>query len=203
MQHLFIKGDKNAPILLLLHGTGGDERDLLPIAQTIDEQASVLSVRGNVLENGMARFFKRLREGVFDEEDLNLRTKELAAFLDQAAEQYAFDRNNVIAVGYSNGANMAGSLLFHYESVFKAAVLFHPMVPIRGLQMPNMSQLRVFIGAGENDPICLPTETKELTSMLTSQGADVTTYWERNGHRLTNQEVDAAKEWYNQHIKAI
>src|SRR5690606_34628251 len=105
--------------LLLLHGTGGNENDLLPLANHIDPSANVLSVRGNVLENGMPRFFRRLAEGVFDEEDLIFRTKELNEFLDEAAEKYEFDRNNIIAVGYSNGANIAASLLFHYENALK------------------------------------------------------------------------------------
>src|SRR5699024_10586945 len=139
-------------------GTGGSESDLLPIAQRIDEKASILSVRGNVLENGMPRFFKRLREGVFDEEDLIFRTKELNQFLDDAAKTYDFDRNNVTAVGYSNGANIAASLLFHYQDALKGAILHHPMVPRRGMVLPNLLGKSVFIGAGVNDPICSSEE---------------------------------------------
>src|ERR1700722_13058207 len=120
MKHIFNKGtDSSKPTLLLLHGTGGNELNLLPLARRIDEEASVLSVRGNVLENGMPRFFKRLAEGVFDEEDLVFRTNELNEFLHDAASEHGFDRNEVIAVGYSNGANIAASLLFHYEDALK------------------------------------------------------------------------------------
>ena len=120
MKHIFVKGkDLNKPTLLLLHGTGGNERDLLSIAEKVDRQASVLSVRGNVSENGMARFFKRLEEGIFDEEDLILRTKELNEFLDEAAIEYGFNRDNIFAIGYSNGANIAASLLFHYKNALK------------------------------------------------------------------------------------
>ena len=140
MKHVFQKGkDTSKPVLLLLHGTGGNELDLLPLAEIVDPEASVLSVRGNVLENGMPRFFRRLAEGIFDEEDLIFRTKELNEFLDEAAKEYKFDRNNIVAIGYSNGANIAASLLFHYENALKGAVLHHPMVPRRGMQLANLA----------------------------------------------------------------
>ena len=129
MKHIFHKGENpERPTLLLLHGTGGNDRDLIPVANLIDPTASYLSVRGNVLENGMPRFFRRLAEGVFDIEDLVFRTKELNDFLDEAAEKYDFDRNNIVAIGYSNGANIAGSLLFHYQDALKGAIIHHPMV---------------------------------------------------------------------------
>lgn len=198
MKHIFVKGtDSNAPVLLLLHGTGGTERDLLPLAERLSPSSSVLSVRGNVLENGMPRFFRRLAEGVFDIEDLIFRTEELNEFLDSAASEYGFDRSNIVAVGYSNGANIAGSLLFHYKDALKGAVLHHPMVPIRGLKLPKMDGLPVFIGAGENDPMCTPAETRDLEALLTEAGAQVTTHWERFGHQLTGTEVAAAAEWFN------
>ncbi|QAS54517.1 alpha/beta hydrolase [Halobacillus litoralis] len=197
MKHIFQKGSGNSEkVLLLLHGTGGTEQDLLPIAEMIDPEASVLSVRGNVSENGMPRFFKRLREGVFDEEDLIERTKELNTFISEAAEEYKFDRSNVIAVGYSNGANIAGSLLFHYENSLRGAVLFHPMVPRRGIDIPGLNGLPVFIGAGENDPICSAQETVDLKKLLSEAGAEVTEQWEQMGHRLTENEVKAAAGWY-------
>src|SRR5699024_2655388 len=140
MKHIFNKGkDSTKPTLLLLHGTGGTELDLLPIAGQIDEEASVLSVRGNVSENGMPRFFRRLAEGVFDEEDLIFRTNELHAFLEEAAEKYQFDRDNIIAIGYSNGANIAASLLFHFKDALKGAILHHPMVPRRGIDIPDLT----------------------------------------------------------------
>lgn len=195
--HIFKEGkDLNGPTLLLLHGTGGDENDLLPLAERIDSDANVLSVRGNVNENGMNRYFRRLEEGVFDEEDLVFRTKELFSFLDEAAEKYGFDRSKVVAVGYSNGANIAGSLLFHYEDALAGAVLHHPMVPLRGLELPNLSDLPVFIGAGTNDPICPARESEDLESLLSQAGANVTLHWEDYGHQLTNTEVQQAAEWY-------
>lgn len=193
----FSKGeDELAPTLFMLHGTGGTEMDLVPIAERISPGSSVLSVRGNVLENGMPRFFKRLSEGVFDEEDLKYRTEELRDFLDEAAHKYGFDRHNVLAIGYSNGANIAGSLLFHYENVLAGAILLHPMVPIRDIQLPEMPNLPVFIGAGRNDPICPPEETEELAEMLADKNADVTLHWENYGHQLTYAEIDAAANWF-------
>ncbi|RWZ60334.1 alpha/beta hydrolase [Halobacillus fulvus] len=201
MKHVFKEGaSKNSNVLLLLHGTGGTEQDLLPLAEWIDQDAAVLSVRGNVSENGMPRFFRRIREGVFDEEDLISRTEELHEFLQTASEEYGFDRSKVIAVGYSNGANIAGSLLFHYKDSLKGALLFHPMVPRRGIELPDQSGVPVFIGAGENDPICPAQETVDLKELLEGAGADVQDHWEKMGHRLTESEVKAGAAWYKEKL---
>ncbi|MTW87879.1 carboxylesterase [Virgibacillus dakarensis] len=197
MIHLFQKGtNPSSPTFLLLHGTGGTEQDLIPLASEIDKEASILSVRGNVLENGMPRFFKRLAEGVFDEEDLIFRTKELSAFLDQAAEEHHFDRNNIIAIGYSNGANIAASLLFHYQDALQGAILHHPMVPRRGIDLPDLTGRNIFIAAGMNDPNCSSDESKELYKLLEQANANATIYWGNKGHQLTNEEVEAAATWY-------
>lgn len=197
MKHIFNKGnDATKPTLLLLHGTGGNESDLLPLAEIVDREANVLGVRGNVLENGMPRFFKRLAEGVFDEEDLIFRTEELNDFLDEAAEKYRFDRENMIAIGYSNGANIAASLLFHYQSSLKGAILHHPMVPRRGIALPDLTGKNVFIAAGTNDPMCAASESVDLQSLLEKANAEVALHWESNGHQLTKTEVEAAAKWY-------
>ncbi|MED3552614.1 alpha/beta hydrolase [Cytobacillus praedii] len=197
MKHIFNKGQNpTKPTLLMLHGTGGNELDLLPLAGRIDDEANVLSVRGNVLENGMPRFFRRLAEGVFDEEDLIFRTKELNDFLTEAAEKYEFDRNNIIAIGYSNGANIAASLLFHIQNALKGAILHHPMVPRRGIELPDLSGKSVFIAAGTNDPICSPEESVELQNLLVKANANVELHWENRGHQLTINEVEKAREWY-------
>jgi phospholipase/carboxylesterase len=202
MKHIFERGtDSASPTLILLHGTGGTERDLIPLAKQISPDSSVLSIRGNVLENGMPRFFRRLAEGVFDEEDLAFRTTELKDFLNVAAQQYGIDRNNFVAVGYSNGANIAGSVLFHYQDAFKAAILHHPMVPLRGITLPDLSRIPIFIGAGSNDPICPPSETEELQKLLEAAGATVSVNWERYGHQLTSSEVDAAAKWYQENFE--
>lgn len=199
MKHIFEKGRREeAPTLVLFHGTGGTERDLLPLAKRISPDSSVLSLRGNVLENGMPRFFRRLAEGVFDEEDLVFRTQEVNEFLDQAAAQYGFDRSRLVAVGYSNGANIAGSLLFHYRNALQGAILHHPMVPRRGIELPDLSGIPIFIGAGTNDPICSARETEELEGLLSGAGAAVTVHWERYGHQLTPMEADAAAAWFGE-----
>lgn len=200
MQHIFNEGkDKEAPTLLLLHGTGGNERDLLPIAEMIAPNASVLGVRGNVLENGMPRFFRRLAEGVFDEKDLVNRTEELNKFISDMANQYQFNRDNVVAIGYSNGANIAASLMYHHEKALHGAILLHAMVPRRGVHLPDLSKTPVFIGAGTNDPLIPQAETKELADALRQANADVTEHWGEAGHHLTREEIIKAKEWYDQH----
>lgn len=197
MEHIFQQGmNKDKPVLLLLHGTGGDERGLLQLAEMVDPEASVLSVRGNVLENGMPRFFRRLAEGVFDEEDLIFRTNELNEFLDEASEKYNFDRDNIVAIGYSNGANIAASLMFHFRDALHGAILHHPMIPRRGIELPNLSGKKVFIAAGTNDPMCAPEEAEGLEQLLTDAQAEVAMHWENNGHQLTMTEVEAAHAWY-------
>ncbi|CAM4302255.1 MAG: alpha/beta hydrolase [Paenibacillus macerans] len=204
MKHIFKpgtgSGERAAPPLLLLHGTGGTETDLLPLAELISPASPVLGVRGNVLENGMPRFFRRLAAGVFDEEDLVLRTRELNDFLDEASEQYGFDRRALVAVGYSNGANIAASLLFHYPQALGGAILHHPMVPRRGVELPDMAGLQVFIGAGRYDAMSPARETEELERLLSGAGADVHVHWEPYGHQLTPTEVDAAAAWFRQNF---
>jgi phospholipase/carboxylesterase len=199
VKHIFRKGtDVHAPVLLLLHGTGGNEHSLLSLAEEVSPTSSVLSVRGNILENGMPRFFRRLAEGVFDEEDLVFRTKELYDFIQSSAKQYKFDAKNVVAIGYSNGANIAASVLYHFQDALKAAILHHPMVPLRNITLPILSGTKVFIGAGTNDPICSPEETEELEKVLLEAKASVTVHWETYGHQLTRSEVNAASEWYKE-----
>lgn len=196
MIHIYRKGtDETKPTLVLFHGTGGNENDLLPLAELLSPGSSVLGIRGNVLENGMPRFFRRLAEGVFDEADLIFRTHETKQFLDQAAAQYGFELDRMIAVGYSNGANIVGSLLFHYQDIFRSAVLLHPMVPLRGLELPTLKGVSIFIGAGTNDPIIPSAETLELEELLQGAGAAVTMHWGDQGHRLSMAEAEAAKIW--------
>ncbi len=201
MKHLFNKGANDHFPLLLLHGTGGNEYDLLPLAEKIDSEASVLSVRGSVMEQGMPRFFRRLAEGVFDEEDLLYRTAELNDFIAQAAKEHSFQAEELIAIGYSNGANIAGSLLFHHQDSLNGALLFHPMVPRRGVEIPDLSGVSIFISAGRQDPICRPEETLELEKLLKNAGADVTVFWTDGGHQLTAEELEEAAQWYRNTFK--
>jgi len=192
--HEFVPGSSSRT-LLLLHGTGGNERDLIPLGRELDPNAALLSPRGKVLENGMPRFFRRLAEGVFDLEDLQNRTLELADFVAAAAQHYGFASDNVIAVGYSNGANIAASLLLLRPETLSAAILFRAMVPLIPETQPNLSSTRVWIGAGDQDPIVPASETKRLAELLRRAGADVTIRFAKAGHGLTNDDLEAARHW--------
>ena len=184
--------------LILLHGTGGDEESLLQLAGFIAPQSGVLSPRGKVLENGMPRFFRRLSEGVFDLEDLRVRTDELASFIKAASEEYGFPSDMLSAVGYSNGANMAASLMLTYPRIFRKAVLFHPMVPFVPEKLPDSSATDVLITAGTNDPIVRPEESQKLADLLGRTGARVELFWQENGHNLTRDEINAAKSFLSE-----
>lgn len=195
-KHIFIKGTTPNKVIVLFHGTGGNEHDLINVGRHIDSEASILGVRGNVLEAGMPRYFKRLAEGVFDEEDLFFRADELHRFLTDSLQHYAPERELVIAVGYSNGANIAATLLLKHEHIFNQAILFHAMVPYRNDDKQFLNNTQIFIGAGTNDSIIPKNETEELIEVLRKQGASVTEKWYGFGHQLTMDEVDAAREWY-------
>jgi phospholipase/carboxylesterase len=192
--HEFVPGSSSRT-LLLLHGTGGNERDLIPLGRELDPNAALLSPRGKVLENGMPRFFRRLAEGVFDLEDLKLRTNELADFVTTAAEHYRFGLDNLVAVGYSNGANIAGSMLLIRPEIMHTAILFRAMVPLHPDKLPNLSSVKVFVGAGDQDPIVAAVETKNLAELLRRAGAKVTIRFANAGHGLTNVDLEAARHW--------
>jgi phospholipase/carboxylesterase/glyoxalase family protein len=157
---------KGQPTLLLLHGTGGNENDMLPVGRELDPKAGMLTPRGKVMENGMPRFFRRFAEGVFDLEDLVYRSQELAEFLRAASARYGFDALNVVAVGYSNGANIATSLALLHPDVLAGAILFRPMLPLVPKQLPDLTNLKLFISAGNLDPIVSREETEKLVSFL-------------------------------------
>ena len=185
----------DADTLLLLHGTGGYENDLLPLGRLLAPDANRLSPRGPVSENGMPRFFRRLAEGVFDIPDLIARTHELADFIAAASATYGFDAGRVIAVGFSNGANMAAALLLLRPDVLEAAVLLHAMVPLVPESRPDLTGTRVFLGAGRQDPLVSPAQTERLAALLRGAGAGVTLHWQPGGHGLTREEAQAAARW--------
>jgi predicted esterase len=196
--HRFEPGDPARPVLLALHGTGGNEDDLIPLARAVDARAAVLSPRGKALEQGMPRFFRRLAEGVFDQEDLRVRTRELAGFLDAAAERYGFERARVVAVGYSNGANIAASLLLSAPRPFAGAVLLRPMVPFEPGEVPVLGGTKILVSASRQDPIVPPPLTERLADLLSEGGAEVTTRWYPTGHGLSPQEIRDAAAWYQE-----
>lgn len=199
--HEFVPGSSERT-LLLLHGTGGNERDLIPLGREIDPTAALLSPRGKILENGMPRFFRRLAEGVFDLDDLKKRTHELADFVAAAARHYKLAANRIVAVGYSNGANIAASMLLLRPDVLQHAILFRAMVPLVPENLPDLSSAHVWIGAGNQDPIIPTSETQRLVELLRSAGADVTVRFLDAGHGLTNSEIEIARDWLISNQKA-
>ena len=192
--HEFVAG-KSARTLLLLHGTGGTEHDLIPLGRELDPNASLLSPRGKILENGRPRFFRRLAEGVFDLDDLRKRTDELADFVTDAVRHYELDNKQVVAVGYSNGANIAASMLLLRPEVLSAAILFRAMVPLVPEEQPDLSSVQVFISEGDRDPIVSAAEAGRLAGLLRNADADVTIRFFQSGHELTSLDVDAAREF--------
>jgi len=196
LTHRFIPAtQESARVLLLLHGTGGNENDLIPLGRDLDPSAALLSLRGNVLENGMPRFFRRLAEGVFDEEDVIRRANELADFLRQLALEYGFDPSQLTAVGYSNGANIAAAVLVLRPGTIRSAILFRSMVPLVPAVMPDLKGTRVLMLSGTHDPIVPVENSERLAAMLEKAGADVTHRFEEAGHQLVFGEIAAAKNW--------
>jgi phospholipase/carboxylesterase len=192
--HEFVPGTSGRT-LLLLHGTGGNEHDLIPLGRELDPNAALLSPRGKILENGMPRFFRRLAEGVFDVDDLKQRTNELADFVAAAVRRYKLAADWVVAVGYSNGANIAASTLLLRPEILRAAILFRAMVPLVPDNLPNLSPVRVWIGAGNQDAIIPTSETQRLVELLRHAGADVTVRFANAGHGLINDDVTTARDW--------
>ena len=194
--HRFLPGeDESGPTLLLLHGTGGNEEDLIPLGQELAPGAAILSPRGKVSEYGAPRFFRRLAEGIFDHEDLLFRTHELAEFVEAASEEYGFDLSKVVAAGYSNGANVAASMILLHPGQLRAAVLFRAMVPFEPDVTPDLSGMPVFMAAGRRDRMIPPDNAQRLAEILVEAGADVDLRWRDTGHPLTYEEVHEAKDW--------
>jgi phospholipase/carboxylesterase len=182
--------------LVLLHGTGGNEEDLIFLGKELEPNASILSPRGKVLENGMPRFFKRLAEGVFDIEDLKLRTHELADFIQKCSLHYKFDLKQTIVVGFSNGANIAASILLLRPDILQGAILFRAMVPlIPDEPLPNLSSKKILLSAGLNDPIVAKTETENLFRLFQKTNADITLKWQHSSHNLIQDDLIIAKDW--------
>jgi phospholipase/carboxylesterase len=195
-QHRFEEGaSEGAPTLVLLHGTGGNEDDLVPLARAVGPKYAVLSPRGKVLESGMPRFFRRLAEGVFDQQDLAFRTDELASFLTDAAKRYGLDPAKLIAFGFSNGANIAASLLLRRPSVLLGAILARAMVPFVPDSKPDLTGRPVLLLSGANDPIVPRTQAEALAALLRGGRADVTLHWEEAGHGLAQSDLTAARQW--------
>ena len=198
--HRFIPVGKRSPILLLLHGTGGNEDDLLDLGRSLHPGAALLSPRGKILENGMPRFFRRLAEGVFDEADLIQRTHELADFAGAAAAEYDFQTRKIVAIGYSNGANIAASMLLLRPKTLAGAVLLRAMLPIVPEAVPDLAGIPVFLAAGKRDPFVPPEGAERLAALLRKAGADLTMRWSDSGHQLEPEEIDEVRVWLKRHF---
>lgn len=193
MNHIYLKGN-NQKTLILLHGTGGSEQDLIPLAKTIDKNANILSLRGNVKEGHMNRFFRRLAFGVFDLEDVTYRSNEALDFIIEASTRYGFDINQTTAIGYSNGANLLLSMLFLKEVPFEQLILSHPMLTYKD-KKPLKQQTKTLITYGNNDPMTSLDETQYLIELM-DEALVLTTFSHQNGHQLTNEEVREMSRFY-------
>ncbi|MGI2274066.1 methylhydroquinone degradation carboxylesterase MhqD [Staphylococcus cohnii] len=192
MEHIFKKSDLNGPTFILLHGTGGDENDLLPLAQALNPSYNVLSVRGEVSENGMNRFFKRYGEGQYDVEDLKYRTNNLIQFLKEAAATYHFDLAKAVPVGFSNGSNIAISMMLHPDISFNKALLYAPLYPLDSINDKDLSYTKVLLSMGENDPIVSVQDSQNVIDIFKQRGATVKELWV-NSHELTREGIIAGQ----------
>ena len=188
-------GSTDERTMLLLHGTGGTEHDLLDLGANVAPGMRLLGVRGQVLESGMPRFFRRLAEGVFDEDDIVRRSADLAAFIPAAAESYGFDATKVVALGYSNGANIAAALLLLHPGTLSCAALLRAMLPLVPPVLPLLTGTPVLMAEGALDPIIPRANAERLAALLAESGADVTLNWEPTGHGITPADVAVTRRW--------
>lgn len=202
--HRFLPAhDAGALTLLLLHGTGGDENDLLELGRTLDGQAALLSPRGQVRERGANRWFRRLAEGVFDTQDLLARTDQLATFITSATAHYRLDASRLVAVGFSNGANIAATLLLRHPQLLRGAVLFAPMGTLNDPPMVDLSGVGVFLAAGRADRIVPPEQAERLAEQFIERGAAVELRWHPGGHGIDRNIFAQATAWLSKLRAAI
>ncbi|WP_321474650.1 alpha/beta hydrolase [uncultured Paludibaculum sp.] len=203
-KHRFVPGAADGPpvTLVLLHGTGGNEDDLIGLGRELLPGAALISPRGQVSEHGLPRFFRRLAEGVFDQEDLALRTRQLSQFVKSAMETYGVAHHRAVAVGYSNGANIASSILFTEPALFAGAILLRPMVPFVPAVVPDLRGVRVLLAAGQRDPIVEPANTAHLESLFRTAGASLALHYHPGGHELGQDDLAAARQWIDAWLSA-
>lgn len=195
--HRFLPAlEERQPLLLLLHGTGGDENDLIPLGRMLAPGAPILSPRGPVLENGMPRFFRRHAEGVFDLEDLERRTQELADWLAVTRTAYDVEDRPVVAVGFSNGANIAAATLLRRPEGLAGAVLFRATLPMEPGAAPDVRGRRIFMAEARDDPYVRVPDAERLIALLEEGGAEVSVRWTDGGHGLNPADVAAARAWF-------
>jgi phospholipase/carboxylesterase len=195
LEHRFHEGDPAAPVLLLLHGTGGGPDDLAGLGQELSPGSALLAPAGPVTENGAARWFRRLAEGVFDFEDVVRRTGQLAEFVTTALGYYDLADRRLVAVGFSNGANIAAALTLLYPEVLREAALFAAMSPVPDPPAHDLTGTRVFLSNGERDPMAPLPSTEQLAAELEKRSAEVRTHRHPGGHQITLDGVAEAKAW--------
>ena len=197
LKYIYLPSENAAAYtLLLLHGTGGNERDLIPLAENFGKEYNILSLRGNVSEHGMPRFFKRLGMGVFDEQDLDFRTDEMVAFIKSIADKEGFDITKLIALGYSNGANIAGATLIKYPDFLAGAILYRPMQPFREIKSVGTdNNVPVFFSSGRLDPTVNPNDTQTYLNNLKELGFAVDYHDIPTGHNLTADDIKLTAQW--------
>ena len=187
------KGAQGAPLVFTFHGTGADETQFHGLASQLMPGAHVISPRGDVSEHGMARYFRRKAEGVYDMDDLAQRREKMAGFLQGKIAETGAER--VIALGYSNGANIAAAVAFAHPEIFTDVIAMHPLIPWHPDPQPGLSDTRWLITAGERDPICPAPQTRALLQYLGDQGADVSEHWHPGGHEIVQSELVAIQRF--------
>ncbi|MBO0469455.1 alpha/beta hydrolase [Enterococcus sp. DIV0242_7C1] len=193
MNYIIEQGKADAPVFILLHGTGGDEHSLLPIGKELNADATLIGIRGTVQEDGMNRYFRRLAEGIYDEKDLESRGKELDDFIDGLTQTYDFSFDQVTLIGYSNGANIAVNLMLR-DSRLKKAILLHPMYPINVMNSEHLKNTETFMTFGTHDPIVPIEESHRVLNLFAENHGDITYVWTQS-HQLTYEEISEAKKW--------
>ena len=192
----YLPGQKQTTnVLFLLHGTGGNHQEMLQVGQQIDQSAHLISVQGNVLEQGMSRFFRRLAEGIYDQIDLARRTEELHMFVSAAIHKHQLEGKQIHLVGYSNGANLAISLALKYPKSVHGLILYRPFYPTLPQTSPILDQTKVLLLAGQVDPLTTQEQTDLLISALKDYKADVTAHILPTGHQLTEQDIAISQKW--------
>lgn len=182
-------GTAGQPLFLTFHGTGGTEDQFHGLAQQLRPSAHVTSLRGDVLEHGALRFFRRKGEGVYDMDDLAARTAAMAQFI--TGEKMSVGARRAIGLGYSNGANILAAVALAQPALVDDLILLHPLIPWVPEPQPGLTGRRFLITAGERDPICPVPMTRDFAAYLEAQGADVTLHWHPGGHEIAQSEIDA------------
>lgn len=196
IHHVIHKGTSK-DVMILLHGTGGNERDLIQLSNYISKEATKIGIRGRILESGMPRYFKRLSPGIFDLENLVEETHWLHQTMIELLNKYDLTQHHIHVLGYSNGANIASSINFHYPSLFKTSILFHPMKPFEQFDYPDLKNQHIWIGAGKNDPIVPQQQTIDLANIYQQHGAEVEVFWSHSGHQITQEAILEAHQFFN------